>query len=237
MPCSTPVPVRARGLSNVKGMPTTGAPAPSRGPARATGLLGLVVENPAGIPGLRLQGRPLLAHGTETLGAVATVQVRVLGRGQGGVLGLHPGEHWRSLAADGLVLHDALCPLLPASAVREAVQLLSAAGPRGVVVGVRPVTDTVKEVVDGAVVGTVDRDALSALASPLAVGAGLLDALAARLPTAGQLADLTVVLDALEGLGTVVPFEVPSAGRRLTDADDVVLMECLHGLRGRLRER
>ncbi|SDO45445.1 2-C-methyl-D-erythritol 4-phosphate cytidylyltransferase [Klenkia soli] len=218
-------------------MPPTGAPAPSRGPARATGLLGLVVENPAGITDLRLQGRPLPAHGVDTLSGVGTVQVRVLGRGLAGALGLHPGEHWRSLAVDGLVLHDAHCPLLPASSVREAVQLLAAAGPRAVVVGVRPVTDTVKEVVDGAVVGTVDRDALRALASPVVVGAGLLDVLAAALPEAGQLADLTAVLEALEGAGTVVPFEVPSAGRRLTDADDVVLMECLHGLRGRLRER
>ncbi|KQS68570.1 2-C-methyl-D-erythritol 4-phosphate cytidylyltransferase [Modestobacter sp. Leaf380] len=218
-------------------MPAPGAPAPSPGPDRSPGLLGLVVQAGPDDDGLRLQGRPLLAHAVDALATVRGLDVRVLGRGAGGARGLDPDGPWRQLATGGLLLHDAHCPLLPGSAVREAVQLLSAAGPGAVLVGVRPVTDTIKEVVDGAVVGTVDRDALSALASPLVIGADLLDGLARRLPRAGQLTDLTAVLAALDGSARLVPHEVPSAGRRLSDADDVVLMECLHGLRRTLRER
>ncbi len=218
-------------------MPAPGAPAPSTGPDRSPGLLGLVVQAGTGDRGLRLQGRPLLEHAVDALTAVRGLDVRVLGRGTGDARGLDPDGPWRHLAPGGLVLHDGHCPLLPGSAVREAVQLLSAAGPSAVLVGVRPVTDTIKEVVDGAVVGTVDRDALSALASPLVIGADLLDQLAEQLPTAGRLADLTVVLEALPDSARLLPHEVPSAGRRLIDADDVVLMECLHGLRRTLRER
>lgn len=216
-------------------MPAPGAPAPDT--ARPPGWLGLVVQVGRDSDRLRLQGRPLVAHAVEALTTVAGVDVRVLGQGTGGAGGLAASAPWRHLARAGLLLHDAHCPLLPGSALRESIGLLAAAGPSAVLVGVRPVTDTIKEVVDGAVVGTVDRNRLSALASPLVVGADLLDRLAERLPLAGQLADLTAVLDALDGSARLVPHEVPSAGRRLNDADDVVLMECLHGLRRTLRER
>lgn len=213
-------------------------PDPSPGPDRSSGLLGLVVEAPHDGAPLRLQGRPLVAHATEAVAAVRGVDVRVVGPAPRGTRAVARSSPWRPLARGGLLLHDARCPLLPGPALREAVQLLTAAGPSAALVGVRPVTDTIKEVVDGAVVGTVDRDALSALASPVVVGADLLDPLAAALPLAGQLADLPAVLAVLSGAGArLVAHEVPSSGRRLSDADDVVLMECLHGLSRTLRAR
>jgi 2-C-methyl-D-erythritol 4-phosphate cytidylyltransferase len=213
-------------------------PAPSPGPDRSPGLLGLVVEAPSDGAPLRLQGRPLVAHAADALATVRGLDVRVVGPAPRGTRAVARSSSWRPLVSGGLLLHDARCPLLPGSALREAVQLLSAAGPSAVLVGVRPVTDTIKEVVDGAVVGTVDRDTLSALASPVVVGADLLDPLADALPLAGQLADLPAVLGVLDRIGArVVPHEVPSGGRRLSDADDVVLMECLHGLSRTLRAR
>ena len=66
-----------------------------------------------------------------------------------------------------LLLHDPLCPLTPADFLAEAVAR-SLAEDR-VVVGFRPVTDTVKRR-DGELLGeTVDRTALRSIASPVVV--------------------------------------------------------------------
>lgn len=182
--------------------------------------MGLVVTGgPSGADDLLLEGRPLVAHARA---AVAAAGLSATAPG--------PASPWRDRVAGPLVLHDAACPLLPAAALAEAVALQAAAGPGVVVVGVRPVTDTLKQVRDGVLVGTVDRDALAALASPLVVGPDLLDDLAAALPLTGQLADLSAVLAALPHAPRV-PLEVSSWGRRLGDREDVVLMESLHALR------
>lgn len=209
-------------------MPGPAPPPHSPGGARGDALLGLVLPAPAG---LRLEGRSLAAHAIEALRAVRGVDVRVLGPDAGGAPGLDPGARWADLAAGGLILHDAHCPLLPGSALRAAVQLVAAATSTSAIVGVRPVTDTLKQVVDGAVAGTVDRDALLALASPVVVGPETIDELAERLPLAGHVADLVSVVRALAQLGQVLAFEVPSNGRRLSDAADVVLAESLLSVR------
>ena len=56
---------------------------------------------------------------------------------------------WDDVLAAGqpLVLHDALCPMTPAGFITEC--LARAVDLDRVVVGVRPVTDTVKETADG----------------------------------------------------------------------------------------
>ncbi len=202
------------------------------------GLLAVVVDQgPRSPSGLRLFGRPLVAHALESLQAVPGLSVVAVGSRAGA----HPGcptvaaeEPWRPLATAGLVVHDPLCPLLPSSAVLECLAL---AGPRTTVVGLRPVTDTIKEVLDGQVVGTIDRDRLAALTSPVVVGRDLLDGLAERFPTAGDLADLTAVVEHLAAVGPVHEVQVPSLSRRVSDRDDIALLECLHGLRRTLRER
>lgn len=185
---------------------------------------------------LRLHGRTLAEHARDALIAVPELQTFVLRR-RHGVNGLDAAEPWRPRAGQALVLHDAACPLLRADTIVHLLQSLRSADPGTALVGVRPVTDTIKEVVDGAVVKTVDRAALAALASPVVVGPELLDPLGAVLPRVGDLDDLGTVVQVLATLGTVVPVEVPSSARRVGDRQDVHLLECLYGLQHTLRER
>lgn len=214
-------------------MPVPRRSAGPRGPA----TLGLVAATVPGIAALRLHGRSLVDHALEALVAVPAVDARVVGGSDRGVARLAPGDPWRHPGLDGLVLHDAGCPLLPSATITQCLRVLAECSPASAVVGVRPVTDTIKEVVDGAVVGTVDRAALAALAAPVVVGPDLLDALSARFPLAGDLADLADVVQVLTRIGTVVPVEVPWSARRVSDESDVELLECLHELRQTLRER
>jgi 2-C-methyl-D-erythritol 4-phosphate cytidylyltransferase len=201
------------------------------GPAlRGPILLGLVVDTGDDpVLGLHVQGRTLVAHAVEVLGRVPGIHPAVVGSRHRGVTTLAPDQPWRPRTDGGLVLHDPRCPLLPAEAISHCLQALAAADGGTAVIGVRPVTDTLKEVVDGAVVNTIDRDTLAALASPVVVGPGLLDELGRRLPAAGDLADLGTVVEVLTGLGTVLPVQVPSSARRVTDQLDIELLECLHG--------
>jgi 2-C-methyl-D-erythritol 4-phosphate cytidylyltransferase len=212
-------------------------PGPDAAP-RGRWALGLVVDTGVdGVAGLRLHGRTLVAHALEALAAVPGVEAVVVGGSDRSVAGLAADQPWRHRAASGLVLHDPGCPLLPTDTIVRCLQVLQAGSPATAIIGVRPVTDTIKEVVDGSVVGTVDRAALAALAAPVVVGHDLLDPLSARFPLAGDLADLAAVVQALTTMGTVVPVEVPSSARRVSDEFDVELLECLHELRQTLRER
>lgn len=206
-------------------------------PPAGRSVLGLVVDTGRGVARLRLHGRTLVAHAFDALATVPGVEAYVVGGSGRGATGLAADEPWRPRADGGLVLHDPGCPLLPAETITRCLQTLRDGPPANVVVGVRPVTDTIKEVVDGAVVHTIDRAALAALAAPVVVGPDLLDPLSARFPRAGDLADLAHVVQSLTTMGTVVPVEVPSSGRRVSDEFDVELLECLHELRQTLRER
>jgi 2-C-methyl-D-erythritol 4-phosphate cytidylyltransferase len=189
-----------------------------------------------GVSHLTLHGRSLTAHAREALAAVREIDTFVIGGGRGEP-GLDAGDAWRPRAESGLILHDPGCPLLRTDTIVSFLQTLRAADPGTALVGVRPVTDTIKEVIDGTVVGTVDRNALAALAAPIAVGPELLDPLSALLPQVGDLADLGNVVRALVTIGTVITVEVPSSARRVADPQDVTLVECLHALQHRLRER
>jgi 2-C-methyl-D-erythritol 4-phosphate cytidylyltransferase len=205
---------------------------------RATPGLGLVVVPPASeVARLRLGGRTLVEHALATLAAIPGLDTHVVGGDRIGTDAVPAGELWRPRVGDLLVLHDPRCPLLPAAAVEECVQRVAQAGPRAGAVGIRPVTDTLKEVVDGRLMATFDRDSVAALASPVVVGRDLLDPLARRLPTARDLTDLPTVVRTLCELGTVLPVEVPSSARRVSDAEELDLLECLHELRRVLRER
>ena len=65
-------------------------------------------------------------------------------------------EEVRLTPERGLVAHDAMCPLVTTGFLRSVLEQAEAR-PDTALVGYRPVTDTVKTAVDGAIQGTIDR--------------------------------------------------------------------------------
>ena len=173
---------------------------------------GVVLDAGRGtLPFALLQGEPLVACAAWSLG-------------QTGVDLLDLGTPWQAIveSEEPLVLHDALCPLTPPEFL--AACLVSAAEDDRVVLGVRPVTDTVKRIdADGVLGTTLDRDALVAVASPLVLPARVVAALAdPGLDGPLELADLAARLGATEEIALAL---APAAGRRVHDLDDVRLLE------------
>lgn len=124
-----------------------------------------------------------------------------------------------------VVLADPLCPLLPADFVARVVE--EAAG--SAVAGYRPVTDTVKTVVDQRITGTLDRDRLAVVASPVVVPA----ALAKQRPPVDDFARLAAWLRERGDLRLV---KAPSMARRVGDESALRVLECLDELAHRVQE-
>lgn len=195
--------------------------------------LGSVLETDRGsLPFALIHGESLVACAAWALG-------------DAGVQLVDFGTSWAALAESGdpVVLHDVLCPMTPASFIVEAIVRAEATG--SVVVGVRPVTDTVKETVRAssasssgaaergeaalpaaaAFVGaTVDRDGLWQVTSPLVLPPPVVAAIGEGLPTT-DLAELVAHLG-LAGFA-VDPLEAPAEGRRVGSLDDLRLLEAL----------
>ncbi|WP_370249067.1 hypothetical protein [Nocardioides sp.] len=160
---------------------------------------------------------------------------------------------WAGLAdaGDPVVLHDSRCPLLPPASI--AACLRPAVDEDVVVLGVRPVTDTIKQVEvaragDGApeavlLGATLDREALRAVAAPLVLTPAAVGRVAAWCAEQGcedapaESALVTLGLDdpgvlahrlRAEGLD-VRQVEVPPQGRRVQDRDDLAVLEALAG--------
>jgi 2-C-methyl-D-erythritol 4-phosphate cytidylyltransferase len=126
-----------------------------------------------------------------------------------------------------LVIHDPLCPLTPASFLREAITESVRTG--AVVVGVRPVTDTVKEYdptsgsgQPGRLGATVDRDQLICVTSPVVLPATVVAAL-------DELAtdDLADLVAGLTQRFPVRHLPAPPLGRRIVDEDDLDVLGAL----------
>ena len=121
-------------------------------------------------------------------------------------------------AAQMLVIHDPLCPLTPASFIEEAIEESRESG--AVVVGVRPVTDTVKEYndsTDPAQLGaTLDRDELICVTSPVVLPASVVAALDDLV-----LDDLAELVADLSRRFPVRHLPAPPLGRRIVDEDDL----------------
>ena len=102
-----------------------------------------------------------LVHGEPLVAAAAWAM------GEAGVFLVDLGTGWEAVVDAGtpFVLHDALCPLTPPTFLAACVE--RAAGSATVTVGVRPVTDTVKELHDGQVGATHDRADLLQVVSPV----------------------------------------------------------------------
>jgi 2-C-methyl-D-erythritol 4-phosphate cytidylyltransferase len=142
--------------------------------------------------------------------------------GEAGITPLDVGTSWPAVAESGLplVLHDALCPMVPASFLRACLDLAETRG--AVVVGVRPVTDTIKTVSDGLVGATIDRNGLFSVASPVVLPPEVVEALDG-LPTT----DLVDLAAQLANRFPVLTLPAPAEGRRVASLDDVRLLEAL----------
>lgn len=142
--------------------------------------------------------------------------------GEAGVTPVDLGTAWAGLvdADEPFVLHDPLCPMTPPAFIAECV---ARAVERGcVVVGVRPVTDTVKVVADGVVGATVDRDELVSVASPVVLPAAVVAALAG-LPST----DFVELVAELRRRYPVELVEAPPSARRIGSLEDLRVLEAL----------
>lgn len=169
--------------------------------------LGVVVEAGRGsLPFALVHGEALVACAAWALG-------------EAGVDIVDASVPWDQVRDAGrpLVLHDALCPMTPPDFVAACVRRAVAADVP--VAGVRPVTDTVKQVADGFVGATVDREGLVTLAAPVV--------LPERVVRSWEHApgpDLAALVAALPDVELV---EAPPAGRAVASEDDVRLLEAL----------
>lgn len=153
----------------------------------------------------------------------ALVACAAWGLGESGVTPLDIGTPWAAVVEGGepVVFHDSLCPMTPPEFIAGCVRHAVAADL--VVVGVRPVTDTVKEVSDGLVGATVDREALAGLASPVVLPPSVVRTLD---DWPGQ--DLVALVEGLRDAGHEVDLvEAPAAARRVAGEDDIRLLEAL----------
>jgi len=176
--------------------------------------LGVVVEGDRGsLPFALLHGEALVACAAWSMG-------------EAGVHLLDLTTPWSAVRESGLPLvwHDALCPATPpeliAACVRRAVER------DAVVAAVLRVTDTVKELVDGAegpeVGRTLDRESLRHLVSPLALPASVVATLEDWPPV-----DFRAALSALRARHPVELMDAPASALRVHDLADVARLEAL----------
>jgi hypothetical protein len=135
---------------------------------------------------------------------------------------------WRSLPPGRVTvaLHDPLCPLVPASFLSACVEAREAEA----LVAFRPVTDTIKTVVEDHIVGTLDRDRFGIVASPVVfthAGTG-------GPPPTG---DFGLLAAWLRSAGPVELRKAPSLGRRVDDPSAVNLLECMDEMARAVRQR
>jgi 2-C-methyl-D-erythritol 4-phosphate cytidylyltransferase len=176
--------------------------------------LGVVVERDRGsLPFALLHGEPLIACAAWSMG-------------EAGVQLLDLTTSWSAVqeAELPLVWHDALCPAAPPDLIAECVRRAVERG--AVVAAVLAVTDTVKELVDGAggpAVGrTLDRAGLRRLASPLVLPAPVVATLDDWPAT-----DLRVALAALRARHRVELVDAPTSAVRVHDLADVARLEAV----------
>jgi 2-C-methyl-D-erythritol 4-phosphate cytidylyltransferase len=124
-----------------------------------------------------------------------------------------------------LLVHDPLCPLTSTEFLAE-VRRAGHHKPGVSLAAFRPVTDTVKTVVDERIHGTIDREGLAALIAPVLIAAPVLRGAVA----AGDeppLSNFGELLSWLRSRGPVELVKGPSLARRVDDASAVNLLECV----------
>ncbi|HEU4567805.1 MAG TPA: hypothetical protein VFR99_07190 [Marmoricola sp.] len=123
-------------------------------------------------------------------------------------------------AERALVLHDPLCPLTPPDFLVAAVE---AAETGEVVVGCRPVTDTLKQRTSGFVGDTVDREAHVVVTSPVVLPAPVV----AGLAEPPDMSDFALLVHRLREVAVVRLLEAPPLGRRISQEADLAALEAL----------
>lgn len=197
------------------------------------------------LPHVALHKVPLYLHALKALAAAGEHRVLVVVdeadrervaldvRHGGMIADVRTGDDWwedlRTCdLTTGLLVHDALCPLASSDFIRE-VRREAAAHPERSVLAYRPVTDTVKTVVDSRIQGTIDREGLAALVSPAVVSSRVLAAaLAGDAPP--PIGDFARLARWLRERGEVELVRAPSLARRVDDASSVNLLECVDEL-------
>lgn len=181
--------------------------------APAAGLVVLAGREP--LAGTLLHGEPLVTHARRALAAA-------------GIRSVEQSASWASLQELGLpvVLHDPLCPLTPAAFLNAAVEAAADPDTAHVVVGCRPVTDTIKTLTGDLVGETVDRETLLSLTSPVVLSAAAVRAL----DEWPQLADMAALVGSLRARLPVTFLESPALGRRVEDPSAVLLLEAFEEL-------
>jgi 2-C-methyl-D-erythritol 4-phosphate cytidylyltransferase len=185
-----------------------------------------VIEEQAPLGWVPVEGRGslpfALVHG-ESLVAAASWAL-----GEAGIVLFDASVSFDQVRRSGraLVLHDPLCPLTPVDFLLEAAERCAETG--AVVVGFRPVTDTVKRTEGDRLGATVDRADLRAVASPVVVPADVLAGLE-RLDTT----DLPALVAALAATTDLVWLEAPALARRVRDESDLADLEALSRAEGR----
>ncbi|PUA81559.1 2-C-methyl-D-erythritol 4-phosphate cytidylyltransferase [Nocardioides currus] len=172
--------------------------------------LGIVLDQDRGsLPYALIHGEALVACAAWALG-------------EAGVTPLDTGVGWDGVrgAGEPVVLHDTLCPMTPADFIATCVA--RALADDTVVVGTRPVTDTVKQVAGGVVGGTVDRDELVSIASPLVLPPSVVAALEHAPGT-----DLAALVARLATDHQVVALEAPASARRVSSVEEIAVLEAL----------
>ena len=124
-----------------------------------------------------------------------------------------------------VLLHDPLCPLVPAWFLTGCLE-----GPGAALVAFRPVTDTIKTVIDERIVDTLDRDRFGIVASPVVFDH---DEGGDR-PVSTE--DFAALATWLRGRGAVRLRKAPSLGRRVDDPSAVNLLECMDEMAHAVRE-
>jgi 2-C-methyl-D-erythritol 4-phosphate cytidylyltransferase len=193
-----------------------------------------------------LHGEPLYAHALRALAEVAGPVVvgvdrpdlrRVrddVARWRLPVTVLVHDDWWdtvRTTPGQGLIAHDVLCPLVT-PAFLDDVSRRADDHPAASFVAVRPVTDTLKTVVDGRILGTIDREGLAAVTSPIVVPPALLAEAGDRPP---PVHDFAAMVTWLRARGDVELVRAPSLGRRVEQPSAVHLLECVDEVGHRVR--
>ncbi|WP_372733898.1 2-C-methyl-D-erythritol 4-phosphate cytidylyltransferase [Nocardioides sp.] len=171
--------------------------------------LGLVLDQDRGsLPYALIHGEPLVACAAWALGEAE-------------ILPLDIGTQWSSIVvgAEPLVLHDALCPLVPPEFLASCVEQAAAGS---VVVGVRPVTDTIKRIEGGKIGATLDRSDLWQVASPVVLPVEVVAALDDYPGT-----DLAALVEQLAARFAVTLVEAPATARRITSVEDLRVLEAM----------